>query len=115
MPDIAEKLESKGFYSLATPAPDGIALFLLLNSKLSSWFLKTSPVVLACSDFDKFIQPEAEEKTMLKMLNFLKDEKGATAIEYGLIAALVSVAIVGALLALGPALSTTFNTVTAAL
>jgi pilus assembly protein Flp/PilA len=44
---------------------------------------------------------------------FLKDESGATAIEYGLIAALVSVAIVGALLALGPQLVATFNTVTA--
>jgi pilus assembly protein Flp/PilA len=43
---------------------------------------------------------------------FLKDESGATAIEYGLIAALVAVVLVTALTALGTQLSTTFTTVT---
>jgi pilus assembly protein Flp/PilA len=43
---------------------------------------------------------------------FLKDESGATAIEYGLIAALVAVVLVGALTALGTQLSTTFQSVT---
>jgi pilus assembly protein Flp/PilA len=43
---------------------------------------------------------------------FLKDESGATAIEYGLIAALVAVVLVTALGALGTQLSTTFTTVT---
>ncbi len=33
---------------------------------------------------------------------FAKDESGATAIEYGLIAALISVVIIGALIAIGP-------------
>ncbi|HEY3948675.1 Flp family type IVb pilin [Phenylobacterium sp.] len=42
---------------------------------------------------------------------FLKDESGATAIEYGLIAALVAVVLVTALTALGGQLSTTFNSV----
>jgi pilus assembly protein Flp/PilA len=42
---------------------------------------------------------------------FLKDESGATAIEYGLIAALVSVAIIGALSLLGDELNTTFRAV----
>jgi len=46
---------------------------------------------------------------------FLKDESGATAIEYGLIAALVSVVIIGALQLLGTSLTTTFGTVTTAL
>lgn len=41
----------------------------------------------------------------------LKDESGATAIEYGLIAALVSVAAIGALTAMGSSLETMFNTV----
>lgn len=41
----------------------------------------------------------------------LKDESGATAIEYGLIAALVSVAAIGALTAMGTSLRTMFNTV----
>ena len=43
--------------------------------------------------------------------NLLKDESGATAIEYGLIAALVSVAAIGALTAMGTSLQTMFNTV----
>jgi len=41
----------------------------------------------------------------------LKDESGATAIEYGLIAALVSVAAISALTAMGSSLRTMFNTV----
>lgn len=44
-------------------------------------------------------------------MNLLKDESGATAIEYGLIAALVSVAAIGALTAMGSSLKTMFNTV----
>lgn len=40
---------------------------------------------------------------------FLKDESGATAIEYGLIAALISVGIIAAATTLGNGLSTLFN------
>ncbi|TPW27604.1 Flp family type IVb pilin [Pararhizobium mangrovi] len=40
---------------------------------------------------------------------FKKDESGATAIEYGLIAALISVAIIAGASALGGKLKTTFN------
>jgi pilus assembly protein Flp/PilA len=43
---------------------------------------------------------------------FLNDESGATAIEYGLIAALVAVVLVTALGAMGNKLSGTFNKVT---
>ncbi|MDB5424805.1 MAG: Flp/Fap pilin component [Phenylobacterium sp.] len=46
---------------------------------------------------------------------FLKDESGATAIEYGLIAALIAVVLVTALTTLGTKLGTTFGKVTAAL
>ena len=42
---------------------------------------------------------------------FLKDEDGATAIEYGLIAALVALAIIAGATKLGTQLGTTFNTV----
>ena len=42
---------------------------------------------------------------------FLKDESGATAIEYGLIAALIAVVIISAVTAVGTSLSTTFTTV----
>jgi pilus assembly protein Flp/PilA len=39
------------------------------------------------------------------------DESGATAIEYGLIAALIAVAIIGAATTVGGNLATTFNNV----
>ncbi len=53
---------------------------------------------------------------MFKMLSeFMKDESGATAIEYGLIAALVSIAAIGALGAVGNALTATFTSVATAL
>jgi pilus assembly protein Flp/PilA len=42
---------------------------------------------------------------------FVKDESGATAIEYGLIAALVAVAIIGSVTTLGTKLGTTFKSV----
>ena len=40
---------------------------------------------------------------------FLKDESGATAIEYGLIAALIAVTIIAAVTSLGGQLETKFN------
>lgn len=43
--------------------------------------------------------------------NLLRDEEGATAIEYGLIAALIAVAAITAMQGLGNELSTTFGTV----
>ena len=43
--------------------------------------------------------------------SFCVDESGATAIEYGLIAALVSVAAIGALTTMGDTLNTLFSTV----
>ncbi len=42
---------------------------------------------------------------------FKADEDGATAIEYGLIAALIAVAIIAAVRTLGTSLSGTFNSV----
>lgn len=50
-----------------------------------------------------------------RILRFLKDDGGATAIEYGLIAAGISIAIVAAVQALGTNLNTTFSTVSTAL
>ena len=41
----------------------------------------------------------------------LKNEKGATAIEYGLIAALIAVAAIGAMGSVGNSLKNTFNNV----
>ena len=46
---------------------------------------------------------------------FLKDESGATAIEYGLIAALIAVAIIGGATALGNSTSAKFNSISASM
>lgn len=52
---------------------------------------------------------------MKTLLAILKDESGATAIEYGLIAALVSVVAIGALTTMGESLGGMFGTVSDAL
>jgi len=48
---------------------------------------------------------------MVKFLKLIKNNKGATAIEYGLIAALIAVAAIGAMQGIGSKLSHTFNNV----
>jgi pilus assembly protein Flp/PilA len=47
--------------------------------------------------------------------NFCRQESGATAIEYGLIAALIAVVIIGAVTVVGTSLSTTFTTISGSL
>ena len=46
---------------------------------------------------------------MTRFLKLIKDSKGATAIEYGLIAALIAVAAIVALQSVGTKLGSTFN------
>jgi pilus assembly protein Flp/PilA len=41
---------------------------------------------------------------------FFQEEDGASAVEYGLLVALIAVVIIGAVTALGTSISTTFNT-----
>jgi pilus assembly protein Flp/PilA len=48
---------------------------------------------------------------MKTIRNFVKNSKGATAIEYGLIAALIAVAAITAMSGLGTKLTSTFNNV----
>ena len=48
---------------------------------------------------------------MHKLLRFLKDNSGVTAIEYGLIAAGIAVVIIGAVTLTGTNLNNTFGTV----
>jgi pilus assembly protein Flp/PilA len=48
---------------------------------------------------------------LAKFSKLMRDESGATAIEYGLIAALIAVVIIAALTSVGTKLSTVFNTV----
>jgi pilus assembly protein Flp/PilA len=58
------------------------------------------------------VSPTHDKEGQLIMMTiakkFLKDESGATAIEYGLIAALIAVAIVAALTTLGGGLNSLF-------
>ena len=52
----------------------------------------------------------------MKFINkLIRDEAGATAIEYGLIAALIAVAAITAMQGLGKELQTTFNTTSSAM
>jgi pilus assembly protein Flp/PilA len=51
---------------------------------------------------------------MEKIRNFFKDESGASAVEYGLLVALIAVAIIGAVTSLGTTLATKFNAVSTA-
>jgi pilus assembly protein Flp/PilA len=54
-------------------------------------------------------------KIVTAIHQFAADENGVTAIEYGLIAALIGVAIVGALKALGVQLGATFTAIKTAI
>jgi len=55
------------------------------------------------------------EKFVVLTRRFLRDEEGATAIEYGLIAALISVVIIAAVSAIGVRLDVTFSDIAACL
>jgi pilus assembly protein Flp/PilA len=48
---------------------------------------------------------------MKKFLKLIRNDEGATAIEYGLIAALIAVAAIGAMGSVGSALNSTFSNV----
>ena len=52
---------------------------------------------------------------MARFVKFLKNTKGATAIEYGLIAALIAVAAIAAMGNIGSKLNSTFNNVSSSL
>jgi len=48
---------------------------------------------------------------MSRVVAFLKDESGATAIEYGLLAAGISIVIIASVNSIGSTLNTKFNTI----
>ena len=50
-----------------------------------------------------------------QLMRFLQEEEGATAIEYGLLASLIAVVIVGAVRTIGVNMNAAFTTVSAAL
>jgi pilus assembly protein Flp/PilA len=55
------------------------------------------------------IQDRRRLKSMEKLLKFLKDDRGASAVEYGLLVALIAAVIVSAVTLLGGNLKTTFD------
>ena len=58
-----------------------------------------------------FGDPKIRGRQMKILVKFCKDESGATAIEYGLIAAGIAIAIIAAVKGVGSQLSTNFNTI----
>ena len=77
------------FYMYCGHAGHAWRLMIKINAEITMWFRTLATVI--------------------------KEEGGATSIEYGLIAALVSVAAIGALTAMGGSLNTMFQTVSTAL
>jgi pilus assembly protein Flp/PilA len=57
------------------------------------------------------MKTETKETKMTFFRKMIKNSKGATAIEYGLIAALIAVAAISAMSQLGGKISSTFNNV----
>jgi pilus assembly protein Flp/PilA len=55
------------------------------------------------------------EKAKQLVMDFVKDEEGATAIEYGIMIALISAALIGTISLIGGKLLTAFQDVEAAL
>src|SRR5207253_6686615 len=70
-------------------------------------FLKSPGLLSRCRKNDNCM----ECAQMSKLFAFLKDESGATAIEYGLIAAGISVVIIATVNAIGSTLNTKFNSI----
>jgi pilus assembly protein Flp/PilA len=65
---------------------------------------------------DARLGKQGEEQSMRKSITrFIRDDSAATAIEYGLIAAGIAVAIIAVVQALGTNLNTTFSSVSTAL
>lgn len=58
-----------------------------------------------------FVSIYNKEKAMRNFLKFLQNQKGATAIEYGLIATLIAIAAITAMGSVGDKLTSTFNNV----
>jgi pilus assembly protein Flp/PilA len=74
-------------------------------------FVKKFDVFVECPRGGPGIEDCKSRRPIMKFINkLIRDEAGATAIEYGLIAALIAVAAISAMSGLGSQLSSTFNT-----
>ena len=77
-------------------------IFLGVPGKAFTIHLPSSPII-ALTDM--------RGMDMTKFFKLLRDSRGATAIEYGLIAALIAVAAITAMTSIGSKLGSTFNNV----
>ena len=117
-------MESGRFLSTAIGAPIGatIAQFLEYRAKRPNCLLRKS--LQKCGNFVGFVQdilkkprgrmlPVKQQGAALmsKVFSFLKDESGATAIEYGLIAAGISVVIIATVNTIGTTLNGKFTSI----
>lgn len=91
-----------------------------------SWYLQRSEVssqhglyTHLCEEhgFARYVMQATNKRSsiMKTLTKLFKDESGATAIEYGLIAALISIAAIAAMTLIGDELDNTFNSVQTAL
>jgi pilus assembly protein Flp/PilA len=89
----------------------------ICNALILTFFNEHSPKRLIELEAGRYIPGEAQQKgcVMNMLRNFLSNESGATAIEYGLIAAGISVAIITVVAGLGSKLNATFTSVQTAL
>ena len=85
-----------------------------LPGKFYAWFRRAggNPVIWTSSDSHVWIM-ELQMKNLF--VRFVKDNSGATAIEYGLIAAGISVAIIAVVNGLGTTLNTKFSSISSQL
>ena len=59
--------------------------------------------------------PERRDAMMTHVMQFVQEQEGATALEYGLLAALIAAVIIGAVQTLGTTISTTFTNIEASM
>jgi pilus assembly protein Flp/PilA len=71
--------------------------------------------MLVCVQAKHVFSERLNRENQMQFRAFLQDESGATAIEYGLIAAGISVAIITVVASLGSKLNTTFTSIATAL
>jgi pilus assembly protein Flp/PilA len=76
----------------------------------NGWVFAASSSTLY-TDWDALQSKLTQGEPAMMPIRFLADESGATAIEYGLIAALIAVVIIVALTALGANISAKFQTI----
>jgi pilus assembly protein Flp/PilA len=105
------------FCRLRTPALPRPQIFQTISKKIDGSILR-SVLDLVGKTLTRPEPParlSQEIRTMSLITRFLRDDSGATAIEYGLIAAGISVAIIATVTSLGGKLVTTFGKVDTAL